>query len=240
MSLHTVGCFLGSRVSSTLHRADHISHSWDLLLARQSKVDVKVGHSGMWVRRQWLPGMHTLATGMVKRWRVPYELPMGLALMPASHSGVFLLMNHHRYTQTPSIQYRTNQDSKAFRFFSRKPTMLRCSGGPCVHPSQSRMPVLLCSPCGTEGHPVRTCSHTPWVQVGGAAQASYLSLKPRITFWRRMTLSVMALSLSTSSSMSWWSWKAELLSSVPQGFSTQAPTPNLTQPNPSLSSCVQA
>lgn len=34
---------------------------------------------------------------------------------------------------------------------------------------------------------------------------AYLSLKPRTTFWMRMTLSVMALSRSISSSMSWWS-----------------------------------
>lgn len=36
--------------------------------------------------------------------------------------------------------------------------------------------------------------------------SSYRSLKPRTTFWMRMTLSVMALSRSISSSMSWWSW----------------------------------
>lgn len=34
---------------------------------------------------------------------------------------------------------------------------------------------------------------------------AYLSLKPRTTFWIRMTLSVMALSLSISKSISWWS-----------------------------------
>ena len=38
---------------------------------------------------------------------------------------------------------------------------------------------------------------------------AYLSLKPRTTFWMRMTLSVMALSLSISSSMSWWSCAAK-------------------------------
>lgn len=38
----------------------------------------------------------------------------------------------------------------------------------------------------------------------GASRAhTYLSLNPRTTFWMRMTLSVMALSLSISSSMSW-------------------------------------
>lgn len=41
-----------------------------------------------------------------------------------------------------------------------------------------------------------------WNQIFKA----YLSLKPRTTFWMRMTLSVMALSLSISSSMSWWSY----------------------------------
>lgn len=34
----------------------------------------------------------------------------------------------------------------------------------------------------------------------------HLSLSPRTAFWMRMTLSVMALSLSISSCMSWWSW----------------------------------
>lgn len=37
-----------------------------------------------------------------------------------------------------------------------------------------------------------------------------------------MTLSVMALSRSTSSNMSWWSWKAELLINIPRTtYSTQ-------------------
>ena len=40
---------------------------------------------------------------------------------------------------------------------------------------------------------------------GGGQRGSHLSLKPRTTFWMRMTLSVMALSLSISSNMSWWS-----------------------------------
>lgn len=60
-----------------------------------------------------------------------------------------------------------------------------------------------------------TCTHLCVGQGGGAGPDTYLSLNPRITFWRRMTLSVMALSRSTSSSMSWWSWRAELLSQTP-------------------------
>lgn len=59
-------------------------------------------------------------------------------------------------------------------------------------------------------------AHAPMcgLRWGGAFAGMYLSLNPRMTFWRRMTLSVMALSRSTSSSMSWWSWRAELVSSV--------------------------
>lgn len=36
--------------------------------------------------------------------------------------------------------------------------------------------------------------------------STHLSLKPRTTFWMRMTLSVIALSLSISRSISWWSY----------------------------------
>ena len=46
-------------------------------------------------------------------------------------------------------------------------------------------------------------------EAGKSHPDTNLSLKPRMTFWRRMTLSVIALSRSTSSSMSWWSWRAE-------------------------------
>ena len=57
---------------------------------------------------------------------------------------------------------------------------------------------------------VHACAHTHTLAEAGKSHPdTNLSLKPRMTFWRRMTLSVMALSRSTSSSMSWWSWRAE-------------------------------
>jgi hypothetical protein len=74
----------------------------------------------------------------------------------------------------------------------------------------------------------------------------YLSLNPRMTFWRRMTLSVMALSRSTSRSMSWWSWKTELLSNCPT-VSSRSPAQSQvgpfflhSEPRPGAPSSAQA
>lgn len=53
-------------------------------------------------------------------------------------------------------------------------------------------------------HLLDEASHIAHLPFGHGAH-TYLSLYPRTTFWMRMTLSVMALSLSISSSMSWWS-----------------------------------
>lgn len=73
---------------------------------------------------------------------------------------------------------------------------------------------------GAEVSQAHAHAHTCGLRRGRAGPGTNLSLKPRMTFWRRMTLSVMALSRSTSSSMSWWSWRAELLSGTPTNLSS--------------------
>lgn len=107
-----------------------------------------------------------------------------------------------------------------------------CVHATCVHMVRMFIPSVHVG--GREVSQAHAHTSVCGLRWGGAGAGRYLSLNPRMTFWRRMTLSVMALSRSTSSSMSWWSCRAEVLSSTPTNVSSPRAEATPSGPCPSL------